>query len=278
MRPRRSSSTGILRRFRPDGSSGRGRSPRPNRQDRQARPTRPPRPHHPPRRGRLHRLAAALGLAAAAVLLGAAPAAAHGDTITLEIPGQDNGHVTTVATWDNDRDPVTEEFAGTLSAASSDGRTAGPWRLVPITGRPGAYTTREILPAGHWKVTVVCAFPTLGRGERELDVEPAVITDPPMQGPPATGPTATGPTAAPRPSGAPTGSGTATGTGTATATATATVGGPSGAPVVAAPTGGTAVTTARDAGNTATWAALATAAAAVLLLAVGLRLRRRNRG
>lgn len=89
---------------------------------------------------------AALALAGAVVLAPAAlPAAAHGDTVHLEVSGQDGGHVTTVATWENDRDPVTEQFAGTLSATSADGRAAGPWRLVAVPGRQGTYTTREFL-------------------------------------------------------------------------------------------------------------------------------------
>ncbi|MGW3040333.1 hypothetical protein ACWC9T_09850 [Kitasatospora sp. NPDC001159] len=123
-------------------------------------------------------LPAALALSAAAVLPLAAPAAAHGDSVHLDVTGQQNGHVSTVATWENDHDPVIEEFAGTLSATAADGRAVGPWRLVAVPGRPGTYTTRELLPAGHWRVTVDCAFPSLGHGERELDVEAAAITDP----------------------------------------------------------------------------------------------------
>ncbi|MFE5581446.1 hypothetical protein [Kitasatospora sp. NPDC056531] len=123
-------------------------------------------------------LLAALALSVAAVLPLAAPAAAHGDSVHLDLTGQQNGHVSTVATWENDRDPVTEEFAGTLSATAADGRAVGPWRLVAVPGRPGTYTTRELLPAGHWRVTVDCAFPSLGHAEREFDVEAAAITDP----------------------------------------------------------------------------------------------------
>ncbi|MGW7704616.1 hypothetical protein ACWGKU_40135, partial [Kitasatospora sp. NPDC054768] len=92
-------------------------------------------------------LLAACALAAAAVLPTAAPAGAHGDSVHLDVTGQQNGRVSTVATWENDHDPVTEEFAGTLSATAADGRTVGPWRLVGVPGRPGTYTTREILPA-----------------------------------------------------------------------------------------------------------------------------------
>ncbi|MFJ9950952.1 hypothetical protein [Kitasatospora sp. NPDC091207] len=205
--------------------------------------------------------AAALALAGAVVLAPAAvPAAAHGDTVHLEVTGQDSGHVTTVATWENDHDPVTEEFAGTLAATSADGRAAGPWRLVAVPGHPGAYTTRELLPAGHWKITVDCAFPSLGHGERELDIEAAVISDPTLPTP--TAPPTAPPTATSGP-GLPPASALVPVSPVASAAAGAAA---SSAPSTAAGTGGS---------STATWAAVATAVAAVLLVATGFRLRRR---
>ncbi|MFF2041401.1 hypothetical protein ACFVVX_13295 [Kitasatospora sp. NPDC058170] len=217
---------------------------------------------------------AVLALAGAAVLAPAVPAAAHGDTVHLDVTGQDSGHITTVATWENDHDPVTEEFAGTLAATSADGRSAGPWRLVAVPGRPGAYTTREILPAGHWRITVDCAFPSLGHGERELDVDAAVISDPTLPVPtsaatPTPAPTA-GPTLAPAP--AP----TATPTGTPTGAA---AGKPSG-PSAGQSAGAAAVALAGESdggSDAATWAAIATAIAAVLLVAAGYWLRRGTR-
>ncbi|MFF1903691.1 hypothetical protein [Kitasatospora sp. NPDC058218] len=211
--------------------------------------------------------AAALAIAGAVVLVPAAvPAAAHGDTVHLEVTGQDNGHVTAVATWENDHDPVTEEFAGTLAATSADGRSAGPWRLVAVPGHPGSYTTREMLPAGHWRIAVDCAFPSLGHGERELDVEAAVISDPTL----------------PTPTGAPTAGPTVGPTGTSAPVPAPPA--PTSArtpPAVSASTGpavGSARSTAEDTGSaTATWAAVATAVAAVVLVAVGFGLRRRAR-
>ncbi|WP_328953181.1 hypothetical protein [Kitasatospora purpeofusca] len=218
---------------------------------------------------------AALALAGAVVLAPAAvPAAAHGDTVHLEVSGQDGGRVTTVATWENDRDPVTEQFAGTLSATSADGRAAGPWRLVAVPGRPGTYTTREFLPAGHWRIVVDCAFPSLGHGERELDVEAAVISDPTLPtptgpgtvGPGTVGPGTTGPTTGP----------TAPGTAPATA-ATRTPPGSTSASGTAA----TATESDRADGSAgsglAARAAVGTAVAAVALVAAGLVLRRRAR-
>ncbi|MDY0813680.1 hypothetical protein [Kitasatospora purpeofusca] len=215
---------------------------------------------------------AALALAGAVVLAPAAvPAAAHGDTVHLEVSGQDGGRVTTVASWENDRDPVTEQFAGTLSATSADGRAAGPWRLVAVPGRPGTYTTREFLPAGHWRIVVDCAFPSLGHGERELDVEAAVISDPTLPTP--TGPGTPG-------SGTP-GSGTAPGTAGPTVRPTAPDTAATRTPSGAASASGTAAAATEsepsDGSGPATWAAVGTAVVAVALVAAGLVLRRRAR-
>ncbi|MFB7382022.1 hypothetical protein ACFC6U_38760 [Kitasatospora purpeofusca] len=210
---------------------------------------------------------AALALAGAVVLVPAAvPAAAHGDTVHLEVSGQDGGRVTTVATWENDRDPVTEQFAGTLSATSADGRAAGPWRLVAVPGRPGTYTTREFLPAGHWRIAVDCAFPSLGHGERELDVEAAVISDPTL-------PTPTGPGTAGTGSAGP----STTGPGATGATVRPTA--PAVPPATSAPATAGAATEAADPDGSglAARAAVGTAVVAVALVAAGLVLRRRSR-
>ncbi|MFF4380718.1 hypothetical protein [Kitasatospora sp. NPDC001547] len=217
----------------------------------------------------------ALALTAAAVLAAAAPAAAHGDSVHLDVTGQQNGRVSTVATWENDHDPVTGEFAGTLSATASDGRAVGPWRLVTVPGRPGTYTTREILPVGHWRVTVDCAFPALGHGERELDVDTVVIDDPVPQGTAASPlPETPRPVeAAPAPLREPAGGAATTG-GAGTTGGTDTAG---GAGTTAAPVAARAASSGRDRATTSdatTWAAIGTAAAAVVLVATGLWLRR----
>ncbi|WP_031072864.1 hypothetical protein [Streptomyces sp. NRRL WC-3742] len=205
---------------------------------------------------RTRQLLTALAVATAAVLPAAAPAGAHGDTVHLEVSGVDNGHVSAVATWENDHDPVTDGFAGTLSATAADGRTAGPWRLVAVQGRPGTYTTRELLPAGHWKVTVDCAFPSLGHGERELDVEAAVITDPaPSASSAAPAPSSSASSAAPAPaSSAPS------------------------VPAVSETPAAPAAPAEETKDDTSTWAVVGTAAALVGALgAVGFVLRRRSR-
>ncbi|MBO1417993.1 hypothetical protein, partial [Streptomyces sp. FH025] len=142
--------------------------------------------------------------------------------------------------WESDHDPVTGDFTGTLSATAADGRTVGPWRLVAVPGRPGVYTTRELLPAGHWRITVDCAFPAPGHGERELDVETAVPGD--------AAPLALGTESAPTPALAST-------------------------PAAAV---GRAARVHETTDATTAWAAIGTAVTAVLLVATGLWLRRRT--
>ncbi|MER8101508.1 hypothetical protein [Kitasatospora sp. NPDC094016] len=207
-------------------------------------------------------LVVALALAGAAVLPAAVPVAAHGDSVHLDVSGQRNGRVSTIATWENDHDPVTGEFTGTLAATATDGRTAGPWRLVAVPGEPGTYTTREILPAGHWRVSVDCAFPSPGHGEGELDVEAAVIGDPPLPG--ATGAT----TGAPAPIPAPVPPTTPPATPPAPTAPTAADG-------AARARSGARDTPSDTTPDAAAWAAIGTAVAAVVLVATGFWLRRR---
>ncbi|MHA7958293.1 hypothetical protein ACX9I7_11120 [Streptomyces sp. L500] len=121
--------------------------------------------------------AACLG---ALLALGAAgPAAAHGDTIRLTVPGPpSDGHIRALATWENDGDPVDERVAGTLTAQDAAGHAQGPWVLVPVPGAKGAYTTHESLPPGDWTVTLHCGFPDLGHGEATVTVPAAAPARP----------------------------------------------------------------------------------------------------
>ncbi|MER8184705.1 hypothetical protein [Kitasatospora sp. NPDC094015] len=146
---------------------------------------------------RIRTLAAAALLTGAALLGGAGPAAAHGDTIVFKITTLGDGHTRAAATWANDNDPVTDRVAATLSAVAEDGRSVGPWKLEPVAGTPGTFTTGLALPPGHWAVTVESGFPALGRGTADLMVTAVPGTAPsagavvppvtPGQGGPATG-------------------------------------------------------------------------------------------
>ncbi|MDJ0347260.1 hypothetical protein QMK19_39415 [Streptomyces sp. H10-C2] len=116
--------------------------------------------------------AAALLLALVSVLslLFTRPAAAHGDTIHLEITGNAEGRLTIVATWDEDHHPVDEKVAASLQATAADGRSVGPWSLTPLDVRQGTYTVAMPLPPGTWQVAAESAFPAIGAGKVTLKV------------------------------------------------------------------------------------------------------------
>ncbi|MEU1781065.1 MULTISPECIES: hypothetical protein [Streptomyces] len=150
------------------------------------------------RTSRTLRLAATTTATVCLLALGAAgPAAAHGDTIRLTVPGPpSDGHIRALATWENDGDPVDERVAGTLTARDAAGHAQGPWVLVPVPGAKGAYTTHESLPPGNWTVTLHCGFPDLGHGEATVTVPAAAPASAPRA---AAAPAASPEPAAPSP-------------------------------------------------------------------------------
>ncbi|MFJ1703862.1 hypothetical protein [Kitasatospora sp. NPDC088346] len=144
--------------------------------------------------------AACAALAGLLVLAPAAPAHARGETVRLTVTGVRAGRPIAAATWESDARPVGERLVGTLGAVSADGAALGPWRLVPVPGRAGAFTTAEVLPPGRWTLTAESSAPGIGRAEGVVDVpgdDPA--TAPPVSPDPAPDP-ALDPDPAPRPS------------------------------------------------------------------------------
>ncbi|MFL4952926.1 hypothetical protein ACJ6WE_37760 [Streptomyces sp. MMS24-I31] len=116
---------------------------------------------------------------AGAVVVGAAhPAYPHDDTITFRISLDRSGRVLALGTYENDKDPLDETVIGTLTAQASDGRTTGPWRLVPAPHVRGGFTTRQGLSEGRWRITIRSAFPELGYGVGSVTV-PKAMTRPP---------------------------------------------------------------------------------------------------
>ncbi|GAA0671853.1 hypothetical protein GCM10010193_25180 [Kitasatospora atroaurantiaca] len=191
----------------------------------------------------------------------AATAYAHGDTIRLTVTGVAAGHPQFTAAWENDNDPVDERIAGTLSATAVDGTAVGPWRLVPVPGHPGALTTNEVLPPGHWTITAETAFPGLGRGEGVVDVpvvDPRPATTPSVAtSTAATPPVATPPVGPTVPGGSPTS-------------------GPSGQPTDQSPNGSPKAASDHPSGWTRTFAALGVAAVSVAAIAAGVWFLRRS--
>ncbi|MEV4925863.1 hypothetical protein [Streptomyces roseoverticillatus] len=119
----------------------------------------------------------------------ATTAHAHGDSIRLTVTGVSAGHPMTTAVWENDGDPVDgkdEKVAGTVTATGTDGTTLGPWRLVPVPGKAGTFTTAEALPAGRWTIMAQTAFPALGRAEPHAAEVTAASPAGPTAAPPRT--------------------------------------------------------------------------------------------
>jgi hypothetical protein len=110
--------------------------------------------------GRVGRLAGALLAALAAVLLGAAPAQAHGGPIRLEVTGDGADRVDTVVTWKKDGHPVTDPVALTLVAApASGGPRVSPVRMMSSGEGQSFYISQSPLPKGTWRVTVTATAP-----------------------------------------------------------------------------------------------------------------------
>ncbi|WP_432076736.1 hypothetical protein [Streptomyces wuyuanensis] len=130
----------------------------------------------------MHRTVRAVLTAALAgpafALTAATYAQAHGDTLKVEITGHDFGRVRTTVVWENDNDPVDGRIAATVNATAADGRTAGPWKLVPDPSTRTGWNTAEALPPGRWKVTVEAGYPGLGRDEEEIIVSPGTPASP----------------------------------------------------------------------------------------------------
>ncbi|WP_418955501.1 hypothetical protein [Streptomyces tritici] len=143
-------------------------------------------------------LATALAGAALSLTVADGTAQAHGDTLKVEITGHAFGKVRTQVVWENDGDAVEGRVAATVNARSTDGRTAGPWKLVRDPAPATGWTTAEALPPGRWQVVVEAGYPALGRDEEELTVSPGTPASPTTVAPPvnAASPTTAAPPAA----------------------------------------------------------------------------------
>jgi hypothetical protein len=112
-----------------------------------------------PRRSLIRRLLVVLVLASGGMLM-ASPAWAHGGPVDVEVHGDGGQGLTVVATYKNDRHPVDDRALDlSFTAASAEGRTLGPVKLVASREGRGVYVSGTPLPAGHWTVTVTLAQP-----------------------------------------------------------------------------------------------------------------------
>ena len=97
----------------------------------------------------------------AAVLLGAAPAWAHGGPIQLDVRSDGGQGVTATVTYVKDGHAVPGEVRMTYTAvSSSDGDVVGPLPMVASAEGQAFYLAKEQLPLGDWTVTVTASHPS----------------------------------------------------------------------------------------------------------------------
>jgi hypothetical protein len=125
------------------------------------------------------RVLGAAVLAIGVLLLPAAPAAAHGDKIKLEVAGDGANGVTVLARYD-DGHPVDDRILRLLLTATGDGgRRAGPIQLDPATEGRGFYSSGAVLAPGRWTVTVTAPAPHAPRTTATIDTRPPQTAPPP---------------------------------------------------------------------------------------------------
>jgi hypothetical protein len=118
-------------------------------------------------------------LAFGALLLPAAPAAAHGDKVKLEVAGDGANGVTVVARYD-DGHPIDDRILRLVLTATGDGgRRAGPIQLNPATEGRGFYSSGAVLAPGRWTVIVTAPAPPATRTTATIDTRPPQTALPP---------------------------------------------------------------------------------------------------
>jgi hypothetical protein len=124
-------------------------------------------------------LGRAVLLAIGVLLLPAAPAAAHGDRIKLEVAGDGANGVTVLARYD-DGHPVDDRILRLVLTATGDGgRRAGPIQLNPATEGRGFYRSGAVLAPGRWTVIVTSSAPDATRTKATIDARPPQSALPP---------------------------------------------------------------------------------------------------
>jgi hypothetical protein len=118
-------------------------------------------------------------LAIGMLLLPAAPAAAHGDRIKLEVAGDGANGVTVLARYD-DGHPVDDRILRLVLTATGDsGRRAGPIQLNPAAEGRGFYSSGPVLAPGRWTVVVTAPALDATRTTATIDTRPPQTALPP---------------------------------------------------------------------------------------------------
>lgn len=114
------------------------------------------------------------------LLMGAAPATAHGGEILLDINQDGLGRVMVTATYAEDGHPVEEIIDPVLTAMSADGTIVGPIRLISASDMGFATwsTAEPLLAAGVWTVTVTTTTPVAATLTEDIEIAIVDTTEP----------------------------------------------------------------------------------------------------
>ncbi|MGN9907026.1 hypothetical protein ACTMTJ_05645 [Phytohabitans sp. LJ34] len=128
----------------------------------------------------LGRLLAVLAVVPLLALWPAAPAAAHGGPLVLDVAGDGATGVTVRATYKKDGHPVADQVLRlVLNATGEGGRKVGPVQLNPANEGQGFYTSGPVLTPGRWTVVVVAPEPNAGKAEAAIEARVAQTAPPP---------------------------------------------------------------------------------------------------
>lgn len=103
----------------------------------------------------------------------AAPAAAHGGKIDVELGTDGAGGISAAVTWAADGHPVEESAVVVVRGVSDTGEKIGPVTLVSASEGVGWYRSEPaLLDEGHWTLTARVKEPRKAEVEVEVDVAP----------------------------------------------------------------------------------------------------------
>jgi hypothetical protein len=129
----------------------------------------------------LRRFLAVLAVVPILALWPAAPAAAHGGPVVLDVAGDGATGVTVRATYKQDGHPVADQVLRLVLNASGDGgRKVGPVQLNPANEGQGFYTSGPVLAPGKWTVVVTSPAPNPGKAEAAVEARVAQAAPPPV--------------------------------------------------------------------------------------------------
>ncbi|MDQ7904485.1 hypothetical protein RB614_08105 [Phytohabitans sp. ZYX-F-186] len=132
----------------------------------------------------LRGLLAALAVVPLLALWPAAPAAAHGGPLELDLAGDGATGVTVRAAYKQDGHPVEDQVLRlVLNATGEGGRRVGPVQLDPANEGQGFYTSGAVLTPGRWTVVVTSPEPNPGKAEATVEARVAQTAPPPQAAP-----------------------------------------------------------------------------------------------